>query len=95
VVTCKLVAGKVTFIHREVWPALVRLAERIGPARLARVEQEHTPSGAHRNIVTPFPDWVPAAVRTAGRRMSEAKALAAPGLAACLARPRADGKVST
>jgi hypothetical protein len=59
----KLVDGKVTFVHRRLWPALVALAGELGKARLAEIRQEHTASGAHRNMVTPFPRWVPADVK--------------------------------
>jgi hypothetical protein len=57
----KLVDGKVTFVHRRVWPALARLASEgaFDPARVASIQQEHMPTGEHRNLVTPFPDWVP------------------------------------
>jgi hypothetical protein len=57
----KLVDGKVTFVHRRMWPALVRLARDgvLAAARVASLVQEHMPTGEHRNIVTPFPDWVP------------------------------------
>jgi hypothetical protein len=56
----KLVDGKVTFVHRARWPALVRLARdgALPADRVASVVQEHMPTGEHRNIVTPFPDWV-------------------------------------
>jgi len=56
----KLVDGKITFAHRRVWPALVRLGRdgAIDVDRLAAVQQEHMPTGEHRNFVTPFPDWV-------------------------------------
>jgi len=60
VVFTRLVDGKVTLIHRRLWPALAALAPRIGRARLARVVQEHTPSGKHVTHETPFPDWLPA-----------------------------------
>ncbi len=59
VVRLKLVEGKVTLVHRRIWPALVRLADQIGTSRLAALDQEHTASGAHRSTSTPFPDWVP------------------------------------
>lgn len=75
----KLVDGKVTFVHRRLWPALVRMAGALGEARLAEVRQEHTPSGKHENVVTPFPDWVPAAVTRAAAKLSEAEARAALG----------------
>jgi len=57
----KLVDGKVTFVHRRVWPALARLASGgvIAVGRVASIQQEHMPTGEHRNLVTPFPDWVP------------------------------------
>jgi hypothetical protein len=56
----KLVDGKVTFVHRRMWPALVRLAKdgTLPAERVASLVQEHMPTGEHRNIVTPFPDWV-------------------------------------
>jgi len=56
----KLIDGKVTFVHRKAWPALIRLGRDgvIAPEQLASVQQEHMPSGEHRNVVVPFPDWV-------------------------------------
>jgi hypothetical protein len=56
----KLVDGKVTFAHRKTWPALVRLGQDgvIAIEQLASLQQEHMPTGEHRNIVTPFPEWV-------------------------------------
>src|ERR1700736_1466812 len=44
VLVCRLVDGKVTFVHRRLWPALVRLAGRFFKDRLAAVE-----GGATRN----------------------------------------------
>jgi hypothetical protein len=57
----KLVDGKVTFVHRRLWPALARLASdgTLAAPRVASIQQEHMPTGEHRNLVTPFPDWVP------------------------------------
>ena len=56
----KLIDGKVTFVHRRAWPALVRLARDgvLPAAATASLQQEHMPTGEHRNFVTPFPDWV-------------------------------------
>jgi hypothetical protein len=79
VVCCKLVDAKVTFVHRRLWPALVRLADDLGPERLAAVRQEHTATGAHRNVVTPFPDWVPADLVAAAAALDRAAARAALG----------------
>jgi hypothetical protein len=56
----RLVDGKITFAHRRVWPALVRLGHDglLAAEQLAAIQQEHLPSGEHRNVITPFPDWV-------------------------------------
>jgi hypothetical protein len=76
----KLVDGKVTFVHRRLWPALVALADELG-SRLTAIRQEHTATGAHRNVRTPYPDWVPADVRRAAARLTPDAARAALGRA--------------
>ena len=48
VVRTRLVNGKVTLIHRRVWPAVVRVADRFPIERLAAIREEHTATGAHR-----------------------------------------------
>ena len=80
VLTCRIVAGKVTFVHRRLWPALIRLAERWGHQALAAVREEHTATGQHRILETPFPDWVPKRVLAEAARLkaSEAEALLGP-----------------
>lgn len=57
VLTCRLVDGKVTYVHRRLWPALVRAAAHFPVDRLAEVRQEHTSSGRHSNRVVAFPEW--------------------------------------
>jgi hypothetical protein len=68
----KLIDGKVTFVHRRLWPALVRLARegRLPAERVASVQQEHMPTGEHRNLVTAFPDWVPEEIAAAADALS-------------------------
>lgn len=82
VLVCKLVEGKVTYVHRRVWPALVKLAARFEPSQLAQISNEHTQSGAHRSLSTPFPNWVPAEVARQAQALSvsEAERLLAPVL---------------
>jgi hypothetical protein len=75
ILTCRLVDGKVTFVHRRLWPALVRVANRFAPERLAQVRDEHTPSGYHVRREIPFPEWVPPDVLNEGKALSEAEAL--------------------
>ena len=59
VLVCRLVDGKITYVHRCLWPALVRLAGRFPSVRLAAVTETHIPTGRHELLVTPFPEWVP------------------------------------
>lgn len=75
VLVCRLVNGKVTFIHRRLWPALVRLAKRFPPDRISQVHEEHTASGRHAVREVPFPDWVPLEVARRAKGMSEQEAL--------------------
>jgi hypothetical protein len=74
VLVCKLVDGKVTYIHRRLWPALVKLASRFRKEQLAKVWNEHTPSGAHRSRRMAFPAWVPGDVVKKAERLSVAEA---------------------
>ncbi len=76
VLVCRLIRGKVTFVHRRLWPALVRAAGRLPSDRLARLREVHTSSGRHVTKELPFPDWVPSGVRAAARSLSEEAALA-------------------
>src|SRR2546430_13793642 len=62
VLVCKLIDDKITYVHRRLWPALVKLAPRFRKAQLAKVWNEHTESGAHLSRRTDFPDWVPAEI---------------------------------
>ena len=71
VLVCRLVGGKVTYVHRRLWPALARLANRFNADRLAAIEEIHTPSGRHQVNVTPFQEWVPEEVATAAARLSD------------------------
>jgi hypothetical protein len=74
ILVCRLVNGHVTFVHRRLWPALVRMAANLELERLAQVRQEHTPSGRHVNHETPFPKWVPQEILEASQTLSEAQA---------------------
>ncbi len=75
VVATRLIDGKVTLVHRRIWPALVCLADRFAPPALDAIYEEHTASGAHRTTVTPFPQWVPADALAAGAELDEQAAL--------------------
>jgi hypothetical protein len=76
VLTCRLVQGKISFVHRRLWSALVRLASGFPAARLAAVREIHTPTGAHIVQETPFPKWVPAEVLDKAQKLANAAARA-------------------
>ena len=75
VLVCRLVRGRVTYVHRRLWPALIRLADKLDVGRLAALHEEHTASGAHQLHETPFPDWVPAAAKKAASKLSVEEAV--------------------
>src|SRR5437870_924535 len=74
VLVCRLVDGKITYVHRRLWPALVSLAGRFSKQRLSALNEVHTPAGKHKLLVTPFPDWVPNEVLRAAEKLSEKEA---------------------
>jgi hypothetical protein len=74
VLVCRLVDGRITYVHRRKWPAVVSMAGRFSKQRLAALKEVHTPSGKHKLLVTPFPDWVPKGVLRAARQLTEKKA---------------------
>ena len=74
VLVCRLVDGKITYIHRRLWPALVRLTTRFSKQRLAAVKEVHIPAGKHKLLVTPFPKWVPKEILGAAQKLSEKEA---------------------
>jgi len=74
VLVCRVAAGKITYVHRRLWPALVRLASRLEPDRLAALHEVHTRSGRHELHEIPYPRWVPADVRRAAGRLTDAEA---------------------
>ena len=79
VLVCRVVDGRVTLVHRRLWPALVRVAERFPPNQIAQIREEHTPSGRHVSREVPFPKWVPAEVKEEAEGIGEQEALIALG----------------
>jgi hypothetical protein len=79
VLVCRMVDGKITYVHRRLWPAIVRLARHLGQKNLAAIEEVHTADGQHETRVVPFPQWVPAGIKRAAQRLSLEDARAALG----------------
>ena len=74
VLVCTLARGKITFIHRRLWPFFVRVAGEFPKNALDKVEEIHTSNGHHERQDVPFPDWVPADVATVSRSIRLSKA---------------------
>ncbi len=77
ILVCRLIDNKVTYVHRRLWPVLVKLAPGLPKDRLAKVWNEHTPSGVHVSKQIAFPDWVPGDImkKAAALSMAEAEAV--------------------
>jgi hypothetical protein len=74
VLVCRLVDGKISFVHARLWPALARLADRFPQQRLSRLREIHGDSGAHRVEEIAFPAWLDADTLAAARRLDEGTA---------------------
>jgi hypothetical protein len=59
ILVCRFLGGRVTYIHRRLWPAIVKLASHFRADQLAQVRQEHTATGRHVNHIVEYPKWVP------------------------------------
>jgi hypothetical protein len=75
ILVCRFVSGKVTFVHRRLWPALVRASGHFSSAQLARLREQHSTSGRHIVNTSPFPEWVTASVSAQARQLTESDAL--------------------
>ncbi len=75
ILVCRLIGGKVTYVHRRLWPALVRLASRFSTDRITEITEVHTERGHHVVRETPFPAWVPTSVIEQAGAISEAAAI--------------------
>jgi hypothetical protein len=70
VVRLRLIDGKVTLVHRRLWPALVRVGDTFPASALAAIRETHADNGKHTVREEPFPEWVPAEVRALAASMS-------------------------
>lgn len=77
VLVCRLLDGKVTYVHRRVLPHLVKLSSQFPPAALTSIREIHTESGRHVVKSMPFPKWVAPEVTAEAARLSEEEARSA------------------
>ena len=74
ILVCRLVGGKITYVHRRLWPALARLSHEIPPESLASITEVHCPSGRHEVTETPLAEWLPENVQAEAARLSSDEA---------------------
>ena len=74
VLVCRLLRGKITLVHRRLWPALARVAYRFAPAQIAKVTEVHTDTGRHETREIAFPLWLPTDLLEEASAMPESKA---------------------
>lgn len=79
VLVCRIVEGKVTFVHRRLWPALLRVAGHLSHRHLARIRERHTAAGRHRTDEQAFPEWASRELAAEAGQLDEAAAFAALG----------------
>jgi hypothetical protein len=75
ILVCRLMHGNITFVHRRLWPALVRLTKQFDAERLGRIREVHTAQGKHELQIISFPRWVPADIKYLPHKMSETEAI--------------------
>jgi hypothetical protein len=82
VLVCRLVAGKITYVHQRLWPSIVRVQRHFPFESLARICEQHSDSGKHVVVESPFPEWIPVDVALEARHLPEDAAYAQ--LQACI-----------
>jgi hypothetical protein len=70
ILVCRFILGRMTLVHRRLWPALVKLASRFDPDQLVQIRQEHTAAGQHVNHLRAYPAWVPAEILEQAERLT-------------------------
>lgn len=76
ILVCRLVDGKVTYVHRRLWAALVCASKRFPRDHLAQVNEKHTASGRHVKEEIAFPGWVSPEVSAEAGQLDERTAFA-------------------
>jgi hypothetical protein len=74
VLICRVIDHKVTYVHRRVWPALVKLSSRFNKLDLAWIQEKHLPNGKHKVVKVAFPRWVPAEIIEKSRELGKREA---------------------
>ena len=67
VLVCTLAKGKITYIHRRLWPCFIRVSSQFSKHALDKVVEVHLPNGRHKRQDVSFPKWVLPDVKLAAR----------------------------
>ena len=59
VLICTLAKGRITYIHRRLWPYFIRMVHKFPPHTLDKVREIHMQNGRHLREDILFPEWVP------------------------------------
>ncbi len=70
VLICLLAGGRITYIHRRLWPYFARMSRKFPINALDKVHEVHLPSGRHQRQDIPFPKWVPESVLATSKILS-------------------------
>ena len=79
ILVCRIVKGKITFVHRRLWPHLIRMAHRFPAEHLAQIREEHTKTGRHATRAVAFSEWAAPDLRAEAAGLAEEDALGALG----------------
>ena len=74
VLICTLAKGRITYVHKRLWPAFVRLASMFPSGALDKVQEVHVVSGRHQRQDIAFPKWVTGPILEAAHELSENEA---------------------
>lgn len=55
ILVCRLIDGKITYVHRRLWPAIVRLSKLLDKNSLAAVHEKHHALGGTQSLYGPLP----------------------------------------
>ena len=75
ILVCRLIDGKLTFVHRRLWPSLVAAAAHFPRRNLSLIREKHTKSGRHVTEEVAFPAWVPIWAANEAKELDETDAL--------------------
>ncbi|MCZ6834468.1 MAG: hypothetical protein O7G85_01715 [Planctomycetota bacterium] len=79
ILVCRLVNGKVTYVHRRLWDSIFRLQDCFEKEDLGAIKEIHSSFGHHKLETIPFPEWVPNDIEKDAERLTFSQAASALG----------------